>query len=681
MARILYSVILVVWAAQLAASGAAVLRSAEHADFTRIVLDLDNPNGVTVSQRNRLLQVKLPADVKNIASKDFFRRISRETIASISVDDAALRIDLRLTCTCSFKKFVSGSKMLVIDISKNKQSDPIPEQTLKLTSWGLSRINHDARLAYNEAEPTPTALEIEASKPVKASVQLPIVLPNRRISEGNFSRQRMLSNLDETSGQSATFRPELQHVWSDEQIEFRSNQVVQSRALPEIEQGVRVEFGHCEKFSYLDPTSWPKYDNATSFLSAQRARVARDDLDISDSSIRSLGIAYISLAMGAEARSLLKAIAEPLLTDEYLIEISKLVDGDTDIQLHRAANCPEMIIWKLLYEAGAKQGEMRALSLNDTQLEKIRAGFDQWPRALQGVFAAKLAKSLIAADAPDTAAFSLRRSQSAPEQRSGERAMIAANLANKTESASAAIKLLAPIVASDSETAPEAAIALTDLILGQDQNISSSQKAALDTYREEYEGTELEQGLIRARLRTAIQENDFAQAIDLMRAYSKLVRPSKVNLILDEIGQAIVSLTSDASFLKEAVSLPPADFNQIAQPLQDQIGLRMKELGFSDLAAQLGALRNDPAEAVTSEDRESSIEQIANGTSQKQQRAEALALAKETPRSTLDPAPAVNSRDAADTVSETPISKAVRATQSVLESVTTLKNDIAQLGL
>ncbi|MGB7317243.1 MAG: hypothetical protein WBC85_04680 [Planktotalea sp.] len=667
------------------------VRSAEHSEFTRIVLDMKKPADVLVSKVTNGLQISLPKDVEIIQSSDFFRRISRELISDIEVDVAAGTIELQLTCDCSFSAFVSGENMFVVDLREAAQ---VEERRVEPIAWGLARRARDHSLGFgglasNHRTKDKANPVISASTTVKPASQLPLAIISERALSQNSSRTRLLSNLDDKKQKIAELDTAKVRGEADAQIIYRSPQVVQSRAMPEIELRAMEATSRCTEPTPLNPSSWPTYEKAIEHLGSQRLSASYASDDFGDASLRKLAMTYLSLAMGAESGALLRAIAMPKPSDIALIELSKVVDGESEVtDLDGfAANfrCPELIVWQVLADED--------MHLSEAQLKRIRADFDQWPSALQGVFSAKLASSLIKLDALESAEFSLRRSAKSPELRAGERAIVAASLAEKNHDTRAAIDLLEPVVSADADMAAEATIALSEIVLSHGQNMNPSHSAALESYSEELRGTEIEEDLIRTRLRVAIQQRDFEAAEDLIATYSKLARASQVNVALDEIGEAISELESDARFLKEAVSFPERYFQRFAEPVQQEIRVRMNSLGFSDLAEQLGSYRRTGATTVASE----KAGGLAEGTSlpenrqtegvsaSSQQGAESGAnvASQDGDRAPVGPAnasTAQSSQRLADLPREGPIDKAVKNTQTILESVSALKEELAQLG-
>ena len=680
------------------AAETVVLRTAEHGDFTRVVLDMERPNDVKVSQASNRITVTLPPQVKRIEAKDFFRRIGRDRIADVTVIDKQRQFELELNCDCEFTRSGAGETMLVLDIRARSQvAETALERATETRLWGMVDGKARARLGFgtqlSDTEVAANTQPESAGSGGSTQTQPRLSLSNVDQEQDNFSQRRLLSNLNAVVDRTVASDVQSGRDNGDDQIAFHAQAAVSNEAILEVEQRARQVLDNCDQIAHLNPVSWPKYDDARAYLREQRARVVSSHEEMDDAGIRGLAQTYMSLAMGAEAKALLKSLQAPLRPDSDLLVLSDFVDGDFNVLLSDAVpaipNCSELLIWFLLDGRRKPVGTSNSLSLSETQLAQVRLDFDRWPPALQGVFGAPLAKALAEVGATDAAGFSLRRSAGGAEMFTGERAMTAARMAQLENDPKSATELLAPIIAADEDKAPEAVIALAELTLEQGQVLEPAQMAALESYREEHKGTAIEGELIRARLRAAIEENSIAQAIEMAGEYAEVAKPNQMDMVLDEIGEGINALKSDARFLEEAVSLPEHYFNRIAKTAQDQMRSRMAELGFPELAEQLGAARGQNAEQRASvgekgvtRNGQNKTGTVVNGTDAEI----AKARQPDSPINTSDASDIAADGRATASIEDTPrivppIAKAVRETEELLSGLADLKQDLTDLGL
>ncbi|MGH1576523.1 hypothetical protein [Planktotalea sp.] len=658
---------------QAALSETIVVRTAQHADFTRIVLDMKQPETASVSMKKTSLIVNLPKTTKEIDASDFFRRISRDQLSSIRLDQQFREIEIALNCRCEYKSYIAGTNMFAIDVFRPSADDTVRPRS----TWRASDRGSRSQLTFGNLVETKGASVGEVAPKVphsRETLKGPSVPLLSTISKGeNSSQLRLLSRLD--IEKDAPPSAGGQHMLSPKGL---SNNVTQMRLHPspsladresyEVESAAATQVRECAELDEINPLNWNKEDEALKILKTARRKVATDANEFDDLAARTLARNYLALAMGAEAGALLATISQPTSNDHILKLLSKFIDGEQNKELvsefSRLSHCPGALLWSLL--VGHKQGdELSELgALGEQQIVDLRLQFEQWPRALQGVFVADWAEILLRAGATDAASFSLRRTEDGFESETGQRSVVAAKIARETSGVSSAMEILEVAIENDSDQAPQAAVALAEMALEDDAPLEGTQKEALIAYSEELKGTTLEPELLRARIRTAVQEQDFATAIALTDEYKNHVRSSQVDVVVDEIGIAISEIESNAVFLTEAVSYPSGYFERSANEVKDKIQNRIIELGFADLARQLGTASQSKLSASRPE----------NDLNEK------VGAQKETPVSIQDET-ITNALESAPSQPRSPVAQAVRNTEDLLESLTSFKAELSQLGL
>ncbi len=566
----------------LAQAQTVTVRSADHETFTRIALDLPRSERVEINQEGKTILVDLPLPASSDASKSFFNRISRERVSSFQMSSNARQIKLGLACDCSYETFTAGANTVVIDIAVKPNDLAEIRAFPALETWNTFERIQQTSLGFEGAD-TPLVPVSDVEPPKVSDAQN---LVDTRMFQALNQARDIVEILPIAQTPSETVPS------SNEQMTFRSLPVSQAHAMGQVEQAAQENFQTCAETGLLNPARWPKYENAVEFLAFRRTQSVEQFEDFSATSARDLALTYLSLAMGAEARAILRSIENPNEVDAQLIGVAQFLDDDLaslDADWFDAIeSCPDMVLWRML--KGAKKGDQGAVfnQMSANELKGARQQFEEWPSALKGIFGPQLARAFFDLGEPDAALFTLRKSEGEPSRRSGERELVAASISQEQGDAVRAIEILKPVAVADTDSAPEAVIALAKLVSEQGDALGKPEKAALETYQEELKGTALEPDLLRARIIAALQEEEFEAAISLIDEFAKLVRASKTNVVLDELGSAIFMVQSDATFLKEAVSLPSRYFNKIAEDTQTQIKARIVDLGFDELAAQLG---------------------------------------------------------------------------------------------
>lgn len=678
---------------QIAGAETVRVRSAEHEGFTRIVLDTARPEQAVVTQDGTTLEIALGRNTTQILGTDFYKKISKKTVLNFSTNDAARKIKLSLACECRFRKFTAGSKMLAIDIFDD---DTVKQEVSEQVANKDAAIQMKApqlKLSFGSIIESDASRSETKDRRVSEVEEVPEGFSLLAEEGQDLAQLRLLSNLRKASNQAAqgaveTAAPSA----SDGQIIFRSNPTPQASALQQVEQGANALLASCDEFSDFSPATWPSYEKAKEHLSADRRLVSAQADEFGDNTIRILARTYLSLAMGAEAAALLRALSEPAPMDRRFIDLAEFVDNGNSAELSRAiediGHCPGGVVWKLIEVGETRGGDASARALSDDELNKARLEFDRWPSALKNVFAARIGEVFLEYGAPDSASFLMRRSAEQSARPTGGQGILAAKIALKTQDAQAAEAILKPILAEDEDAAPQAAIDLADIVTAQGKGLEDDHKRALDIYREELKGTEIEADLIRARIEASLQEQDFATVIELLSPYRELVRRSQLDLVIDELGEAIFAVQSDVDYLREVVSLPARVFESIAQPIQERLKERVIFLGFEDLAEQLGQTQNavndgSTLQAATVSGGTGLGGEGAQGTSDRPDRAQGKDTSPPQDvaqgEKSKDPPIAANAAEP-DIFPRGPIARAVQSTEGILDDVASLKSELAELG-
>ena len=106
------------------------VRTAEHENFTRIVLDVSELDSAQVSRSGKSLRVTVSGKRIDTLRRDFFKRISKNIISDFSILPAGDGFQITLNCECSFAMFKANATMIAIDIFDDNNSS-IQEEKLK----------------------------------------------------------------------------------------------------------------------------------------------------------------------------------------------------------------------------------------------------------------------------------------------------------------------------------------------------------------------------------------------------------------------------------------------------------------------------------------------------------------------------------------------------------------------
>lgn len=102
-----------------------VVRGGEHADFTRLVLDVPRSVKWNLEQAEDL-RLKLEGIRADYVVQDALKKLSANRVLSVAPSSNGSELVIALNCDCDVKSFYAGPKMLVVDI----YGDPSVQQTV-----------------------------------------------------------------------------------------------------------------------------------------------------------------------------------------------------------------------------------------------------------------------------------------------------------------------------------------------------------------------------------------------------------------------------------------------------------------------------------------------------------------------------------------------------------------------
>lgn len=531
-------------------------------------------NAISVSLSNTLDPKALP----ELNNQDQIAKILR-------VSDDELRINLGCDCVWTSTTQDAAGQIRIVPRNINAQN----EAPLKFDTQPTRRIPEIAR-AQLEYSIDGTKPQPENAPGIADDADLAVLInPASRARSSDFLETRLLTHLEQRDPTPEDIPEGIQQlVGSDgNQIVFRSDVATQSRALPEIEDKALEIAQSCDAFDMLVPSNWPDASLAKVQISSARRALGVLDGDINPAPGLQLVKAYLSLGMGAEAsQSLGVAALTPDMRD-ILMAIAQVLDGaDIAIGINAdlAAQCANTALWHFLQSNDAP----------DELAEKARAQFSQAPVGVQSAIGARLARQFLARGFHDATRFVLDTLDGAPEQRSGERALIASQLAREFGFEREEKELLAQIVQTDADAAPDALLAMVNETLQAGDPAEEQDLETIQTLREENTGSETAVALLRAELQSAINGSDFSLVFKMLPEYEALSRNTQFEMELDRLGAKIVGLDSDAAFLTTAMAVPNRYYRRLPEPLQNKIADRFDTIGLGQLAQDLGSLANRP---------------------------------------------------------------------------------------
>lgn len=403
-----------------AAQGQTVaVQSGEHADFTRLVLDIgaDRTWALTGAGDTRILTIDPPA--QGFATASVFDLIPRTRLADLGQDRTGEALTLTLACPCEITADRHLGRYLVLDIAQAAERAPRPDQeTLRPEAEARAAAERQAAaarlpdltllLAAERADrtmplPPPLAPEPEPAPSASATVDLDeaarIMAEQlaRAAASGllDVASDRPMSDADPVAPPAPTETPTQTAAPSPEPdglevagAPIRAATALDLARMPRRDPMPRRNDLACAG-SILAIRDWSAGLGVNHGLGAMRLAVYDDRDRVQRDGALALARHYLFYGFGAEAAQLLDLVEHP---PAGLTAIAMLVDGRGGGGFpveHEAAACSdEELLWRYLDAALATQ------TLTDGTAGRLQRATAALPEILRDQIAPQVARRL-----------------------------------------------------------------------------------------------------------------------------------------------------------------------------------------------------------------------------------------------------------------------------------------------
>ena len=604
-----------------------VVRSGEHAGFTRIVLDLLHPRSWTLKHEKDLAQLVLKGPKASFDLSNAFRKINADRVRELHVADAKNTLEIGLNCDCAIETFQLGMHMLVIDIkgevtpskpltklSFSRSATAIPdraylgviEQEIPLfalpptrrLSLGFSPSDNSTRPQTNRSasESSPVAdipTVISTINPgnerrVSDAERLLAEQLARAVSQGliephaaRLPKPKTLTPMQPKAGQRPSEPPRSDERRSPPGLNLRAKTSADRDFLEAFGTGNVALNTHgeaCLSDYDVDVNSWS--GNATfnqnigSYRSALVAEFDRPNPD----AVRDLTRLYIYHGFGAEALLVLKF--SRLAEDEQ-----RLLQSISEIIEYGYANNPDSFsnqfdcntsaaLWAILaYKANPKTADV-----NGSAILRAVNGLPPHLRSLLGPEVSErlrfhrredLANEVLRAVARGTYKANTQLEMAQVDQHLSE---------GELQSAS---DKLSKVIEANNDLSPQALVKLIDSRVAANLQLDRQFTELAGAYAQEYRKQPLGAALKRVHILALSEVGEFDEAfreISLLPAHSP---PETVAQIRSQTMSKLAQKGEELVFLKHALSANENTISILSPASANAVAERLIELGFA----------------------------------------------------------------------------------------------------
>ena len=609
------------------------VRSGEHGDFTRIVVDVPGGTGWELGREGAVYELRLDRRDADFELGRVFVAIPRDRVSDVAALPGGGRLAITMGCDCHAKVFVTANGGVALDVREGASTEgaayetPLPPfgedtQTAEASGVPARRPASLAQVAPRPALADDHAVALPVSPPRAAAV-LPLGAPALPLPPGltsgpAFSAAPEEGHLDRRERAQAILLEQLSRAASQGLVEVETDlprpaRPGQGTETSQAETPERPETA--ERDAPEEPlrarTSVEAHlrlvDAADAVTSAGETCPPEDRFALGDwqsdlppaaqigqarqaligefdrpdpEKVRALARLYISLSMGAEAIAVLHAFDE---ADQMLVAIAEALDekqGNASGLLARYAGCPTAAaLWAVLTAPDP-------LALHDVDGKAILRAFAEYPDGVRRTIAPRLLSFFIASRDEHSARILRNAIERGVVENAGVVALADAQIAldarlpGDTEAVDA-------LALSNDPLAPRATLAAIAARLSDRQpvpeGLAAHAEALAFTVGEDALASELAASAALAWASASV----FERGWDVLDRSFETMPPDLRARTLTQYAQLLSDRADEAQFLRFVFSRPDwAADGAMGEQVSSVVARRVSDLGFHERATE-----------------------------------------------------------------------------------------------
>jgi hypothetical protein len=583
MIRLLFLVMLVLLPVKVIGQPVFV-QTGEHPTFTRVVVDLPDPDTWRFGRVMGGYALRLPVS-DGYDLQRFFDIIPRQRITAVTQDVARGELRLEVDCACRADVVLLPDGYLVIDILDGL---PMPnsafEVSLDAPMTGDVFAGNSILPVIFDVPDLPVPVDIGPATMVQMAAPEPpadvsfsddlaaletLVIENlgRGLTEGFLTAERP------TAATAPIPPPTLTAPLPG--IAVRTGldpAAILTEPIAVDDQGLA-----CAPDDLLDVARWADASPFVDQFAMKRAALIRDFDMFDPLAVTDLARFYVHFGFGREAVQTLALDAGASQERQYLRLIAAVLDEDavSFVGLTEQVTCPSRIaLWAMLAlpEAAINQSANRAAVLRS---------YKELPLHLQIHLGPRLAKRFAAIGDDDAAAQVLGAAEAIAPARIETR-LAQSTLASQRGDHENALTILADITETNQRITADTMVLFLDEAVRQGRAISAADMLTADALRFENALTPVAAELAIAQVRAYLAAASFDDAARVIADETDNLAQDQRRAVADAFAIAAVADMPDAEFLAYAMTVDLITANPAAQ-----IADRLSDIGFPDAARDL----------------------------------------------------------------------------------------------
>lgn len=581
-----------VWLAIPAHARVVDIRSGEHEGFTRLVFYIKATDTFEISRIDEGYLLSLSPGITGFNLTRAFDLINRMRIrALVPAEDG--KIAIQQACNCHLQEFRLPTGELVVDVVDGVDPDRRPVAAVSAPPWPrntkvqpqrarlplIGATSDQSAPSEPQLDPLPDSTveaNVTVSDAPKIDKQELLTQLSRAASQGLIDANVSLPDVSRIAAQTDTVAPTPDPLPSPivPQQHVRMQTAIEQARADQMGAKTPALANHvCLPDKQFDIARWGTYTQETNAPVVEASNYLgefdRPDRGQLVSHIRQL----IYMTFGLEALQLIENYGTDLGDAETLRMMAEVVE-------HGEATTPE--IWSNQIICNTRSALWAALGQpalpNRINSNAILRSFSELPPHLRAHLAPILARKLLNSGRIDIAVEVRNVAKRTGQTPSGVETMLEINIDLAKNQVDKAEQGLSKTIQTDLSQTQPAISTLIQSKLQRGKGISDSELTLLASVTFEHRGTEAGHKLQRLYIRALFHMSRFAQAFELLDSQNEIS-------LLDEAGQRLLSLGSDADFL--TFSLSRSDWGSTSSSTRLKMAVRLENLGFAEHARRM----------------------------------------------------------------------------------------------
>ncbi len=570
-----------------------VVRSGEHATFTRLVMKIGEGADWSVSNQGREVRVNVDQPDIRFDLGGVFKKIPRTRLRQVAQRERGGPLELSLNCNCAVEGFLQAENYLVIDIRDSTGTEFYLKPRLQPVDLAAYRFQLGTGGATTDGRPAVKhRKEAQGGPPVEAPSGAG---KSGKVISQTLSEQRLLAQIERAASQ-GLLTPVTRFADEETEIGLPPSEPVIAPAKAEINIASTTVIDRdlsaiastldelsgeptCLPDSVVAVPDWADERPFADQIGELRASLF-GEFDQLDAEIAlDLARTYIHFGFGAEAERVLTLVPDPSPELDALQALTRIVDGSAiegaNPFLGQSGCAQDFALWSTLADPE---------KIDMSQSDALLRAFANLPRHLRHQLGPRLSRSLNKLEHNELAAAVLRDIDRSSGSTGPSHDLAEAEVESATGKTEIVVEKIEKVVASDSDVSPEALIKLIDMHYLEKKALRPDVPELAASYATEHRQGKWGSELRRVHAMSLALAGRFEAAFEALDVSAELDGPALAAAASGPVLELLAQNADDVTFLTFALPLAEPSDRKLPASLAANLSERLLALGFPQQA-------------------------------------------------------------------------------------------------